>query len=467
MQQSWDVINLFDARTLLVAGALIAGTFALVMYGIIRTHKSYPGHGTWAAAELAFALALFLQALRGLVPDTVPVIFGNLAIFCALLLLAQGMYRFCGRRAAQISIYLSSAVFLWGICYFYFVRDDLRVRTIVTGTYFAAMAAYSAIPLLRRAPQGRRFGYRFAATVLVFGSEIGVLRILAAARMDRMTAPGLPTPLPTIFYIGTLMFIIGITFSFFLLTNERYVSELSSLNLSLTEEIEKRREAENELRSEIAQRRSLEVRLQCLAHTDALTGVLNRRGLREALQHEIKRAERFTGSFSVLVLDVDYFKRINDTFGHACGDELLNCCISACRQHLRAVDTIGRSGGDEFAVLLPGTDLGGASIVAENLRRAVEETSIHTGMVAVSTTISIGIASWVRGDSSGDLVLASADRALYAAKNMGRNCICLASQRPEPEYYLKSPSVSSRCILLAVTDRAAQGEARYQGAASA
>lgn len=452
MQQPLDIMSLFDARTLLLAGALVAGTFALVMCGVTQTRKTYPGFGTWAAAELAFALALFLQALRGLVPGIVSVIFGSLAAACALILLVQGTYKFCGRRVAWTWIYLVCAAFLSGVSYFYFVRDDLRLRTLVTGVYLAVMAAYCAIPFLRVAPRGRRFGYYFAATVLVYGSVVGSFRVLAVARMDRMTALFLPTPIHTLFYITILMFIIGITFSFSLLTNDRYVSELSTVNLSLAEEIEKRAEAEKKLRSEIEQRRALEVRLQDLVHTDALTGVLNRRGLQEALQQEIKRAERFNRPFSLLVLDVDYFKRINDTFGHACGDELLNRCVTACRQNLRAVDTIARSGGDEFAVLLVATDLAGATIRAEKLRRTVEETTIHAGSVAISTTISIGIARWERGDSSGDSVSARADRALYSAKNAGRNCICLASTGTEPEYILKSPSIPDRCILLAAAE---------------
>jgi diguanylate cyclase (GGDEF)-like protein len=206
------------------------------------------------------------------------------------------------------------------------------------------------------------------------------------------------------------------------------VAELRDANLSLAHEMEERQKTERDLRSEVTERKALEGRLKELVVTDALTGLLNRRGLLEVLKDEVQRAYRFNSPLTVLVLDLDNFKDVNDNYGHAAGDQALCSFANACRVSLRVVDTIGRSGGDEFVVLLPATDIDAAGVAAEKLRLAVESNAVRVGTVSFSLTVSIGLASWTAGDVSGDLVLAEADRALYAAKEAGRNCTCLASR---------------------------------------
>jgi diguanylate cyclase (GGDEF)-like protein len=156
------------------------------------------------------------------------------------------------------------------------------------------------------------------------------------------------------------------------------------------------------------------------AITDELTGLVNRRRFMEALDAEIARAQRMRSSASLLLADLDDFKRINDRFGHPAGDEALRAFADRLREHLREIDVAARLGGEEFAVLLPETDLDGALAVAERLRRTIAERPVlHTDGSAVHLTASIGVAEY-RGGSRDDL-LRSADAGLYLAKQQGKN----------------------------------------------
>jgi diguanylate cyclase (GGDEF)-like protein len=422
------MLELLDFRTLFFTGSLIADAFAAIMFGIMRTRKTYPGYGSWAWAELAFAVLLLLQAVRGLVGYFGPVVLGNIAACCAMVLLAQGIRSFCGERGRNLWIYLASAAFLCTVLYLYYVSENFRIRTLLASSYLAGMTTYAALPLLRRAPKGRRYGYAFTATVLLFAALIGFVRVFLFARMPDMTTLFFRTPINTAFYLTDVLFIIGISFAFFLLTNERSVADLRDANLSQAHEVKERQKAERDLRSEMMERKGLEGRLKEQVVTDGLTDLLNRRGLLETLRDEVQRAYGLNNPLTVLVLDLDNFKNVNDTYGHVGGDQALRAFACTCRANLRVVDTIGRVGGDEFAVLLPATDIDAGRVVAEKLRLEVESNTIQAGAACFVLTVSIGIAFWTAGDVSGDLVLAEADRALYAAKEAGRNCICIASR---------------------------------------
>jgi diguanylate cyclase (GGDEF)-like protein/PAS domain S-box-containing protein len=172
---------------------------------------------------------------------------------------------------------------------------------------------------------------------------------------------------------------------------------------------------------DISDRKKLENELRCLATTDSLTGVYNRRHFIYRGMDEVKRCLRYHKHMSVLMLDIDHFKRINDEFGHHTGDLVLQAFTRVCTGILRNFDTFGRLGGEEFAVIMPETDIQKAAIVAERLRRTIMEMQVAAEDQTVKLTVSIGIAPLDNRHQDMESIMKSADRALYRAKNSGRN----------------------------------------------
>ena len=174
---------------------------------------------------------------------------------------------------------------------------------------------------------------------------------------------------------------------------------------------------------DVTEQRQLEAELRRLAGTDALTGLLNRRAF---LERAAEVPKRTTEPPALLMLDLDHFKAVNDRFGHAVGDRALQAVAERWRRLLRDSDVIARVGGEEFAVLLPGTGQATAAAVAERLREAVGDTPLAIGGHSLALTASIGAAVAEPADHDFDAVLQRADRALYAAKAGGRNRVVFA-----------------------------------------
>ncbi|MCF6200541.1 MAG: sensor domain-containing diguanylate cyclase [Hydrogenimonas sp.] len=160
-------------------------------------------------------------------------------------------------------------------------------------------------------------------------------------------------------------------------------------------------------------------RLDMMAHTDKLTGTVNRHRGIELLEHEIKRAERYGHPFSIIYFDIDHFKKINDTYGHSTGDTVLVKATETIRRNLRATDSLIRWGGEEFMILLPETALPDAVHLAQKLREHMEKRSAD---IPVPITASFGVAAWEAGQSM-DTLVHRADTKMYEAKKLGRNRI--------------------------------------------
>jgi diguanylate cyclase (GGDEF)-like protein len=167
--------------------------------------------------------------------------------------------------------------------------------------------------------------------------------------------------------------------------------------------------------------------MRTLALTDELTRLPNRRALLRLADERVDAARRGSAPLAVLALDVDHFKRINDTFGHEVGDRVLHGVAAACRAALRPSDVIGRTGGEEFVVVMPGADARAAAEVAERLRGAVERVDWSDLDPALRVTVSVGATEWTREDESFAAVARRADDSLYRAKELGRNRIEVAA----------------------------------------
>jgi diguanylate cyclase (GGDEF)-like protein len=163
---------------------------------------------------------------------------------------------------------------------------------------------------------------------------------------------------------------------------------------------------------------------------DPLTGLYNRRYMEETLEREIRRAERRYASLGVIMLDVDHFKRFNDTFGHAAGDTLLQELGSFLMGHIRGEDIACRYGGEEFALILPDASLEGACGRADDLRERIKALGIaHRGQPLGAVTVSMGVAAYPDHGHTGEELLRAADAALYEAKAQGRDRV-VVSKRP-------------------------------------
>ena len=162
------------------------------------------------------------------------------------------------------------------------------------------------------------------------------------------------------------------------------------------------------------------------SYRDGLTGIYNRRFIEEAVDKEFSRIQRYGGTLSIILFDLDNFKAINDTHGHLVGDEVLRSAARCIGAGVRATDTLGRYGGEEFMALLPATNCEGALILAERLRAQLASFPIIHGGLTLTVTVSAGVAEWQSGMQRYENLIKAADEALYQAKDRGRNCVCHA-----------------------------------------
>lgn len=348
----------------------------------------------------AWTLALALQAigwglfgLRGEIDDFLSIPVANTVLALAFVATLRALRAFAGRReshpldlASVLSVAAIALVFLYG-------ANLLWARVALISLVFAVVFAECARMVLLSAPAPSPRSHRVTA-----GLYAGlVLLMLARAGRELFGASPLADPLqPTLFQ--ALLFTVGAlapalaTFGFMLMVNER-------------------------LRGELTRRAAL----------DPLTGTYNRRTLAELADRGIAQARREHAGFGVLLLDVDHFKRINDTLGHAAGDDALQRLVGILRDGMRAQDTLGRMGGEEFIVLLPGVGAAQALAAAERLRGAVEQARPVLSGTPWPMTVSIGVAA-LAGEEDFEALLRRADGAMYAAKRGGRNRVAASGE---------------------------------------
>ncbi|MGA2782505.1 MAG: GGDEF domain-containing protein [Smithella sp.] len=207
-------------------------------------------------------------------------------------------------------------------------------------------------------------------------------------------------------------------------------TELSKVNDDLLKEIDSRKQ------TEIALRESEEA-MRLLAITDSLTGLYNRMHFFELAENEFSRSLRYSRPLSVMMFDIDFFKRINDTFGHTSGDMVLKMVATTTKETVRTTDIPARYGGEEFVILLPETSVAEAAIVAEKLRRKIEDSTVQAEKCRITITASFGVSDYLGQTNSKPHTrvlsefVSNADLAMYASKNAGRNRVTV--YKPEEE----------------------------------
>ncbi|MBK5968854.1 MULTISPECIES: GGDEF domain-containing protein [Thiorhodovibrio] len=202
--------------------------------------------------------------------------------------------------------------------------------------------------------------------------------------------------------------------------SDRLQLDLHRANQQLSEQTTKLQALNDQLHEEIQHRKVLEAELRRMATTDELTGISNRRHILELGEHEVRRHRRTQQPLTLMLCDLDYFKQVNDCYGHGIGDDVLCHFADLFRSELREGDVAGRLGGEEFLGILPETTLDDGLQVAERLRERLAQAQIQSQRGPIQLTLSIGVASLAK-DEPLNRAIARADRSLYRAKDAGRN----------------------------------------------
>lgn len=208
--------------------------------------------------------------------------------------------------------------------------------------------------------------------------------------------------------------------------NQTLQQKINERTVEIKEALNKQEQLNSVLVERTGELNMANTRLKELATTDSLTGFLNRMEFTSQASKEFERTLRYHRKTSVMMMDIDNFKQINDSFSHAAGDEVLKVFADVCRSSLRSQDIVGRMGGEEFSVLLPETEVGQAAVIAERIRKDLSCRNISTLSGAVKATVSIGLSEVSNEDHNIEDTLHRADLALYESKETGRNRITRA-----------------------------------------
>lgn len=379
----------FDIQTLAIIGASMCTVMSL-LYGASARHFPQTERVSlriWTHSLLLQPLAWGLFAARGVIPDVLSVVVGNALLLLSLCESARALRRYLGspqRRLLLWSIPLGVSVVAW---WFLAVTPDFSVRVIASSLGACCVLALMASPLLRTLRPGGSMPGRVICLLCVLGIVVLGLRVLHHLRhphpdgslfdMRTIDAVGLAfaSTAPVFFSLG-----------FLLMHHERIYQQMHTL-----------------------------------ATTDTLTGVLAR-GALESLGRQLLHECRALGRpLSLLMIDVDHFKRINDHHGHAVGDEVLRRIARRIRSQLRADDRVGRLGGEEFLVLLPGATGEQAQAVAGRIHQRVRERPVSHQSLSLPVTVSLGVIEADAEEIEWSTLLTRADHAMYQAKHGGRD----------------------------------------------
>ena len=375
----------FDNRTLIACDFIVSLAFALVFFGMKRTYPALRGIHTIAFSFLLGIPATVLLAARGEVPYFVSVTVANCFLFGSFVFLYRGILRFIGSRRSALIPIIVSCLSIAILFYFSEVQENIVPRIVAISLTIGLVRGLIALELFRKSPTftSPKAMRMFAASMAMFAAvsvNCGFVTMLHGA----------PSHLLESNPVGTGTLLVGVIFLL--------VVGLFTLVLSSGELIARSRDE---------------------SQKDVLSGVFNRRGIEVKLAAELKHVPRGRHKLSIALIDVDYFKSINDIQGHAAGDAALRDVADTISTHLRGRDHLGRYGGDEFLLILPNTPVGIALGVTDRLNKAVSDrTGNGTGM---PLTLSIGLTEAVAEDNAVTLI-ARADKALYQAKADGRNC---------------------------------------------
>ena len=371
--------------TLLLVNILMTAALAICL-GVVADRTRPDGLRYWALAMATHSVAYGLFGLRGQVDDWLSVVLANGLLATHLALIAAGLYQFQLRPIPRGWIW--SPVLLMLVS-FSQLLDNIHARIVLSSLVFSSQCVWIMWLVLSRRHKTPGRGQYFVVAGYVISISVLLARALAVG--------------------GGVTQILRITDSNLIQASTFLMATLSAMLISLGLVL---------MTKERADARNLSLALE-----DELTGLSNRRSILEQLTRHLAQAKRARRPLALLILDIDYFKRINDEHGHLSGDKVLRDVVDCLQSRLRAQDVLGRWGGEEFIAILPDTDETGAAALAEQLRVAVERMrfSAVDGQ-GIVLTLSIGVHALRTGhEDECDDMIGAADRALYRAKDKGRN----------------------------------------------
>ena len=356
---------------------------------VMRSYPSFDAARYWTGSAFVAAAGAALAMLRVVFPDALtPLLFAGTTLILAICLAAMGIRKFFNRSVSWRNTVLITGFGFTGLAFFIFVHDSVPARMTIF-TIAQALPMALSLKLLLSPHEGRANpGARLAGIVIIVIMAIFAVRLFGA-----IASPGGGfsymhfSPVQSVVILVLVFLSMALNFGFLLMAMDR-------------------------LRNEVAD----------LALLDDLTGVGNRRHLVQRLSEECARSERSGEPFALLVIDLDGFKSINDTYGHAAGDACLQHFTLMAQTRLRPGDMLARSGGDEFCIVLPSSTLREGAMIARRVLEVCREDAAGCAGADVPISLSIGVAQWTRGIGPfPDRLMAAADHALYAAKNDGKN----------------------------------------------
>jgi diguanylate cyclase (GGDEF)-like protein len=368
--------------SILLVGALFCVLMLLVLISLLRS--GIAGIREWSAANVLAGAGLLLYAFGKELSPFVAYEMANAVYAGATAALFAGFRRFFGLRVSLPALGAAVALLAAGIAFFHYRVDSFGLSAAAVALFQGAFCIGIALTVFRSRKAWRsRYPYYFTqAMALAVALGYLVRSVIYLTHTAEMTSLLQPSPWNLVFLaIGTFVMPV-LTFGAVMMVHDTMMEKAEHA-----------------------------------ANRDFLTGAWSRRAFFEIAEREMARSQRTGRDLSLLLLDVDNFKHINDTFGHPTGDQVLIEVVLRAESVIRCIDYFFRTGGEEFAALLPETSRSAALVVAERLRAALER---KPGLTLASYTVSIGVAT-LHGTESYHDVMRRADAALYAAKATGRN----------------------------------------------
>jgi diguanylate cyclase (GGDEF)-like protein len=369
----------------------------LIWAYVARSYPKLEAARFWTASALTAVLGAMVAVVSREFGWIVPLLFGGAIILLAICLAGMGVRRFYDRPVSWRSTALITGTTFAALLGFTFVHDSMLMRVVVYSLGQSVPLVLMIRLLLpskdRRTDPGARLAGIVAVLILVMFAVRMIGQLAGVDFVFTHSGPVLPVTILLLMFLS-----MSINFGFLLM-------------------------AVNRLRSEVAD----------LALLDDLTGVGNRRHLLQRLTEECARSERSGEPFSLLVIDLDGFKLINDTHGHAAGDACLQHFTLMAQTRLRPGDMLARTGGDEFCIVLPASTLREGAMIARRILDVCRADAAACVGDEIPISLSIGVAQWSREmGPHPDRLMAAADHALYAAKNDGKNRHAVYDPSPSP-----------------------------------